>query len=101
MLCTQASYAFSFLLMHNYYNDNFKGLHVISKTTISDINIDPSNNNISIQLKATYNLININNGAKRANINVVTKIDIIDTKFCKYGMILWNYESRQTYTNLL
>ena len=87
MLCTQASYAFSYILMHNYYNNKIKGLNVFSDDT--SIHLTFNQDNCFITLVANYKLVNINLNKIINNINIMTNIDICDDIISKYGIINW------------
>jgi len=91
MLCTQASFAFSFLLMNNMYSNYTKGIHVTSNN-IKYI-ITNTNELINLNLNATYNLKDIINNINIKQINISTNIDFVyknnSYELCKYGIISW------------
>lgn len=93
-LCTQASFAFSFSLMVNLYNDIDKGHHVNSKKVI--YNIDELDNNIYIKLQTVYELKDIYNDKVIAIIRTSTNIDILfefnTYHLSKLGIISWSYQ---------
>lgn len=91
MLCTQASFAFSFLLMHKLYSNQQTGIHVTSKS--HKYKIINNNESIIISLNATFNLKNIKNEMNIKQIDVNTVIDFVYKNYsyelCKYGIISW------------
>jgi len=93
-LCTQASFAFSFCLMVNLYNDIDKGYHVNSKKVI--YNVDEQDDNIYIKLQTIYELKDVHNNTLIANIQTSTNIDILFESntyhLAKLGIISWNYQ---------
>jgi len=94
MICTQASFAFSFLLMHKMFTNNVKNIFVTS----NDIKyvINNNGNLINIILKATYNLKNTKNNVNINKINVDTFIDFVykNNKYnlCDFGIITWMFQ---------
>lgn len=91
MLCTQASFAFSFALMHQAYSDYNKNLCVTS----NDIKFVISNTNetINIKMNAIYNLKNLCENVNSNQINIQTNIDFVyknnTYELCKFGIIYW------------
>lgn len=92
MICTQASFVFSFVLMNKLYSNIDTGHFVTSNNVKYDINIQ-NNNTIDIKLDATYNIKNINNGVVKKSINVVTDINFVNKnkkyEFSKWGIMTW------------
>ena len=92
MLCTQASFAFSFLLMNKVYSNYNEGIHVTSNNTKYIITND--NELININLTAIYNLKDITKNVSIKQININTNVDFIyknkSYELCKYGIISWN-----------
>ena len=93
MICTQASFVFSFTLMHKLYSNVQSGMFVTSNKVKYDINIQ-NNGTIDIKLDADYNIKNINNGTINNVINVVTDINIVNKnkkyEFSKWGIMSWS-----------
>lgn len=90
MLCTQASFAFSFLLMSKIYNDPKKDIYVMSNSI--QYNISDVHDIIKIELVAIYNIKSIITGENINKIKVSTDIDLIsekDYKFGNLGIISW------------
>jgi hypothetical protein len=89
MLCTQASFAFPFVLMNKCYN--FLETTVTSGET--KYHYCFSEDLLSIHLETTFNLKNIKENKIISRINIVTNIDAIfkDQKYqiCKYGIMSW------------
>lgn len=92
MLCTQASFSFSFAFMNKKYTDIDKNLFLTSDK--SQFIITNTNDTFTMQFDATFVLKNIINGSKYKNINIQTNIDFVyknkQYELCKYGIILWN-----------
>ena len=92
MLCTQASFAFSYLLMHKLYGNQQKGIYVTSKS--HKYEVTNNNESIIISLNATFNLKDIKREKNIKQINVNTVIDFVYKNYsyelCKYGIISWN-----------
>jgi len=92
MICTQASFVFSFTLMHKLYSNIQSGQFVTSNKVKYYINIQ-KNDTIDIKLDATYGIKNINNGKVIGNINVITDINIVfknkKYEFSKWGIMSW------------
>jgi len=92
MICTQASFVFSFTLMHKLYSNVQSGMFVTSNKVKYNINIQ-NNGTIDIKLDADYNIKNVNNGTINNVINVVTDINIVNKnkkyEFSKWGIMSW------------
>lgn len=92
MICTQASFVFSFTLMHKLYSNIQTGHFVTSDKVTYYINIQ-KNSTIDIKLDATYNIKNINTAKIIRNINIVTDINIVlknkKYEFSKWGIMSW------------
>lgn len=90
-LCTQASFAFSFMLMSKLYNDFNKEIYVTS----NDIkyNIFHQKDLLNIKLNAIYNIKNIKINQNISKIKITTDIHMIlkqnKCEICKFGIILW------------
>lgn len=93
MICTQASFVFSFTLMHKLYSNIQSGMFVTSNKVKYNITIQ-NNGTIDIKLDADYNIKNVNNGAINTVINVVTDINIVNKnkkyEFSKWGIMSWS-----------
>lgn len=91
MLCTQASFAFSFTLMHQVYSDYKNNMYVTSHDNKFIITTD--NETINIKINATYNLKNLTDCVNSKQIDIQTNIDFVykNNKYdlCKFGIILW------------
>jgi hypothetical protein len=94
MLCTQASLAFSFILMNKLYTNHHKGKHVTAHKSKYIVNIK-NPDVIDLKLDAIYNVKDVNKNIITTKINVVTNITIIRKKkqyeFCKWSIISWNF----------
>jgi hypothetical protein len=92
MLCTQASFAFSFSLMHQMYCDQAKHIFVTSNNHKYKMTIN--NESINIELDANFNLKNIQKNTNLKGINIQTNIDFVyknpQYELCKFGIISWN-----------
>jgi len=92
MLCNQASFGFPFTLMNKIYSDYNKGLYVLSNTIKYMITTN-KNKELCIELKATFNIKNINTNKLKGIINVNTKLDLIFENntytFPTLGIIYW------------
>jgi len=92
MICTQASFAFSFLLMNKVYSDYNKGIYVTSNN--NRYVITNKNDTFSINLEATYNLKDTTNNTTIKQINVNTNIDFVyknkTYELSKMGIISWD-----------
>lgn len=97
MICTQASFVFSFTLMHKLYSNIHSGQFVTSDKVRYYINVQ-NNNTIDIKLDASYNIKNINNGKIINNVNVITNINIVYKnkryEFSKWGIMSWNISKK-------
>ena len=92
MLCTQASLAFSFLLMGKVHNDAEHNKFVTSNKAIYHIITDDQC--INLQLTGIYDVTDIDTNSKVSEINITTNLDGIlkeyEYKFCKLGVICWS-----------
>jgi len=92
MICTQASFVFSFVLMNKLYSNIQHGQFVTSNKVKYLINIQ-NNDTIDIKLDAIYNIKNTNNGKIIGSVNVVTYININfknkKYEFAKWGIMSW------------
>lgn len=75
MMCTQGSFACSFILMSYIYN-NDTNHHFVTSYDAS-YNIYSSGNILNIELKATYHIKNTKTNLINQGINVTTKIDLV------------------------
>jgi len=75
MICTQGSFAFSFILMSHIYNSDID-YHFVTSYDAS-YNVHSSHNIINIELKAIYCIKNTKTNIVRETINITTKIDLI------------------------
>ena len=95
VLCTQASFALSFMLMSQIYNNLTKGIHVFSKSIKYKI-IDENDSTINIHLEGKYKLKNINLEKKMGYINTLTMLKFYKNKksncIPKYGFIYWDFQ---------
>lgn len=91
MLCTQASFAFPFLLMHKIFTNPKKGIYVTSNDNKYIIKND--NNSININFKATFNLKNTLKNKIIKKINIDTNIDFVyknnTYELCEFGIVTW------------
>lgn len=91
MLCTQASFAFSFALMHQVYSDYKNNMCVTSNN--NKFIVTTNNESINIEINATYNLKNLTDCVNVKQIDIQTNIDFVykNNKYdlCKFGIIWW------------
>lgn len=87
MMVTQAVFALPFSVIHDRYTNTKSGLFVISRTTRTMLNFDDG---LHFSLFADFNLININNNQIIKPLATKVLIDIVNFKFPKYGILLWN-----------
>ena len=94
MLCTQASFVFSFILINKLYTNYKNGKHVTSNKSQYYINIK-NPDIIDIKLDAIYLIKDVNKNIIVSKVNVVTNITAVYKKkqyeFCKWGIINWNF----------
>lgn len=92
MLCNQASFGFPFTLMNSIYSNYNKGLYVLSNTIKYMITTNKKKE-LCIELKATFNIKNINTNKLKGIINVNTKLDLVFENniyiFPVLGIIYW------------
>lgn len=101
-LCTQASFAFSFILMSELYNDNEKQIFVTS----NDIKYNILNQKklLEIRLDATYNIKKTTEDKNLSKIKITTDIQIIlkencDFDICKLGIVIWDIIPKNLISN--
>ena len=91
MLCTQASFAFSFALMHQVYSDYKNNMYVTSND--NKFIITTNNETINIKIDAAYNLKNLTDCVNVKQISIQTNIDFVykagKYDLCKFGIIWW------------
>ena len=94
MLCTQASFVFSFVLMNKLYTNYKNGKHVTSNKSKYYINIK-NPDIVDIKLDAIYFIKDVNKNIIVSKVNVITSITAVYKKkqyeFCKWGIINWNF----------
>ena len=94
MLCTQASFVFSFVLMNKLYTNYRTGKHVTSNKSKYFVTIK-NPETLDIKLDAIYYIKDVNKNIIVAKVNVITNICAIYKKkqyeFCKWGIINWDW----------
>lgn len=91
-LCTQASFAFPFMLVSKLYNK--ENINVVSNNNKYIVHYNK--HSLNIKLEVNLNIKNIKNNQVLSKLNVITNIDgiIKNNKFelCKYAIMSWNNE---------
>jgi hypothetical protein len=94
MLCTQASFAFPFMIMNKIFSNFENNEYILSKAV--KYNINKEKDNIYLKLDAIFDLKNIDKNIILKEIKVSTCIDFVKEnnsyKFSDYGIIYWDYQ---------